>query len=183
MSSGAVRPPAPRAGAPWAAVAMGLARALQAINRGVVALSMLALVLAACVLTYSVVMRYLFRTPTDWQDETAVFLMVGATFLSMAYVQSLRGHIGIDALAAVLPRRVNTVRVHVLDGLSCLFCCFFTWKSAALLHEAWVEGQTTSSTWAAPLWIPYGLMTLGMGLLAAQIALQTATAHGGTPAK
>lgn len=180
MSPGADTTPAPSGGAPSDGVAGALARALRATNRGVVVVSMIALVLAACVLTYSVVMRYLFRTPTDWQDETAVFLMVGATFLSMAYVQSLRGHIGIDALAAVLPPRANAVRIHVLDALSCLFCAFFTWKSAALLHEALVEGQTTSSTWAAPLWIPYGLMTFGMGLLTAQIALQTVTAHRGT---
>ena len=180
MSVGPGKTPAPGRGVLLDRLAGALARALQAINRSVVTGSMIALVLAACVLTYSVVMRYLFRTPTDWQDETAVFLMVGATFLSMAYVQSLRGHIGIDALAGVLPPRANAVRVHVLDALSCLFCSFFTWKSATLLHEAWVEGQTTSSTWAAPLWIPYGLMTLGMGLLTAQLALQTLTAQRGT---
>ncbi|OZA84452.1 MAG: TRAP transporter small permease protein, partial [Burkholderiales bacterium 34-67-9] len=38
--------------------------------------------------------------------------------------------------------------------------------------EAWAEGQTTSSSWAPPLWIPYSLMAAGMSLLALQIALQ-----------
>jgi len=42
------------------------------------------------------------------------------------------------------------------------------------LHEAWVEGQTTSSSFAPPLWIPYGLMTAGMGLLVLQLLLQSA---------
>ena len=55
---------------------------------------MLALVLAAGVLTYSVVTRYFLKSATDWQDEVAVFLLVGATFMTTAHVQSLRGHVG-----------------------------------------------------------------------------------------
>ena len=70
---------------------------------------MLALVLAAAVLTYSVFSRYLFKAATDWQDETAVFLLVGATFLCGAYVQSYRGHVGIEAVASILPPAVNRV--------------------------------------------------------------------------
>ena len=160
-----------------------LARWLATINRLAVLVSTLALVLAAGVLTYSVLTRYFLKTATDWQDEASVFLMVGATFLSAAYVQSLRGHVGIDALAGILSPRANEVRMRIVDALSCVFCAFFTWKSGALLHEAYVEGQTTSSTWAPPLWIPYGLMTLGMGLLTTQIGLQLATRHRSAPGK
>jgi TRAP-type C4-dicarboxylate transport system permease small subunit len=176
-----MRPPP---AAPVAAAApIGIAaRGLRAVNRAAVAASMVALVLAAGVLTCSVLTRYFLRVPTDWQDEAAVFLMVGATFLSMAYVQSLRGHVGIDALAGILPPRANALRMRLVDVLSCLFCAFFTWKSGALLHEAWAEGQTTSSTWAPPLWIPYGLMTLGMGLLTAQLGLQCVAGPARAPA-
>ena len=53
-----------------------------------------------------------------------------------------------------------------------MFCAFFAWKSCTLLHEAWAEGQTTSSSWAPPLWIPYLLMSLGMLLLTLQLAVQ-----------
>ena len=146
--------------------------ALNAVNRAVSIVGMIALLVAALVLTYSVFSRYLFRAATDWQDEIAVFCIVGAVFLAGAWVQSQRGHIGIEALSRILPERVNRVRIVLVDLMSLAFCAFFAWKSWTLFHEAWVDKMTTSSTFAPPLTIPYGLMALGMSLLVAQLLLQ-----------
>ena len=142
------------------------------LNRAIVLLSAIALLVASCVLTYSVVLRYFSPQPTDWQDEFSVFLLIGVTFMSAAWVQSQRGHIGIEALAAILPPHVNTLRLRLVDAASALFCAFFAWKSWTLLHEAWVEGYVSSSSWSPPLWIPYLAMALGMSLLTLQILLQ-----------
>jgi TRAP-type C4-dicarboxylate transport system permease small subunit len=142
------------------------------INRALVFLGMVALLVASCVLTYSVVSRYVMQASTDWQDEAAVFCLVGATFLCAAFVQSLRGHVGIEAVSGLLSASVNAWRQVFVDLMSAAFCTFFAWKSWALFHEAWVEQQTTSSSWAPPLWIPYGLMAAGMSLLGLQLAVQ-----------
>jgi TRAP-type C4-dicarboxylate transport system permease small subunit len=87
-------------------------------------------------------------------------------------VQSFRGHVGIEAVASILPASVNRARMVFVDFLTLLFCAFFAWKSWTLFHEAWVDKQTTSSTWAPPLAIPYGLMAAGFTLLALQVLLQ-----------
>jgi TRAP-type C4-dicarboxylate transport system permease small subunit len=147
-------------------------RLLGYLNRAIVVLSAIALVVASCVLTYSVVLRYFSPQPTDWQDEFSVFLLIGVTFLSAAWVHSQRGHIGIEALAAILPPRANRIRVLIVDILSALFCAFFAWKSWTLLHEAWVEGYYSATSWAPPLWIPYLAMSAGMTLLTVQIVVQ-----------
>ena len=149
-----------------------LSRALDRLNHALLLTSMVAMVITALVLTYSVVSRYFFKLPTDWQDEASVFMLVGVTFFCGAYVQSLRGHIGIEALSTLLPDAVNTARMIFVDVVSLAFCTFFSWKSWTLFHEAWVDGQTTSSTFAPPLWIPYGMMAAGMTLLALQIMVQ-----------
>ena len=151
-----------------------LARALVWINRGVMVLGMIALIAAALILTSSVVTRYFLHASTDWQDEAAQFCLVGATFLCSAFVQAIRGHVGIEAVSSILPAGVNRVRIALVD-LGCFaFCVFFAWKSCTLFHEAWAEGETTSSSWAPPLWIPYSLMSAGMLLLCVQLALQVA---------
>lgn len=151
---------------------LGAHRALGLFNRLLMAASMLAIVGAAGVLTLSVIERYFLKIPTDWQDETAVFLLVGITFLTGAAVQARRGHVCIEAVSALLPPRVDRARERVGDVISCLFCAFFAWKSWTLLHEAIVDGQTTDSTWGPPLWIPYSAMAVGMTLLTLQLGLQ-----------
>nr|WP_229416939.1 TRAP transporter small permease [Massilia eburnea] len=149
-----------------------VAALLAKLNQGLLVLSMVAMVTTALILTYSVVSRYFFHVPTDWQDEASIFMLVGVTFFCCAYVQSFRGHIGIEALAAILPPKANAVRMFIVDLLSFVFCAFFSWKSWTLWHEAWVDGQTTTSTFAPPLWIPYSMMAAGMTLLTLQILLQ-----------
>jgi TRAP-type C4-dicarboxylate transport system permease small subunit len=156
-----------------AAAPLGAAdRILAAINIGVVRLSSVALVAAAFVLTYSVIVRYFLKISTDWQDELSVFLIVGAVFMSAAAIQAGRGHVAIEAIVGLLPAHVNMVRQVLVDIASLAFCAFFAWKSGLLLLEAWVEGFHSGSTWGPPLWIPYSLMTVGMTLLSLQIVLQ-----------
>lgn len=150
-------------------------RLLEGLNAALQVPAMLALLAAAAILTYSVLARYFLKVPTDWEDEAAVFLLIGAIFFSSAHVQALRGHVGIEALAGLLPPRVDCLRRLVVDVLTAAFCIFFAWKSWTLWHEAWADGQTTTSTWGPPLWIPYGTMALGMTLLGAQSLLQALT--------
>ena len=147
-------------------------RLMSGINKLMVLLGSLALVAASVILSYSVASRAFFGATTDWQDEAAVFCLVGATFLCGAYVQEIRGHVGISAISTMLPKSVNRVRILLIDIASCAFCAFFAWKSWDLFHEAWIDGQVTSSSWAPPLWIPYIMMSIGMSLLAFQILLQ-----------
>jgi TRAP-type C4-dicarboxylate transport system permease small subunit len=143
-------------------------------NSIIVVVATVALIAACVILSYSVLGRALFHSPNYWQDEAAVFLLVGATFMSSAHVQGQRGHIGIEAFIGLLSPMVNRIRLWLVDVASFLFCAFFTWKSWTLAHEAWVDGQVSNSMWSPPLAIPYGLMALGMTLLCVQILLQIA---------
>jgi TRAP-type C4-dicarboxylate transport system permease small subunit len=151
---------------------VALERGLALCNKVIVVLAALALIGACAVLSYSVLGRALFHSANYWQDEAAVFLLVGATFMTASYVQEQRGHIGIEAFVGLLSPGANRVRLWLVDVASFLFCTFFAWKSWTLAHEAWVDGQVSNSMWSPPLAIPYGLMAAGMTLLCLQILLQ-----------
>ena len=149
-----------------------LGRALDVCNRVIVILAGIALVAACVILSYSVLGRALFHSPNYWQDEAAVFLLVGATFMTAAYVQSQRGHVAIEAFTGLMSPLANRIRLWLVDVASFAFCAFFTWKSFTLAHEAYVDGQVSNSMWSPPLAIPYTLMGLGMSLLCIQLLLQ-----------
>ncbi|MFT4277637.1 MAG: TRAP transporter small permease [Rhodopseudomonas sp.] len=155
-----------------------LGHVLALVNRAILVLAAIALVVACGILSYSVAVRSLFHSATYWQDEAAVFLLVGATFLTAAFVQSQRGHIGIEAFTGLLPPAVNRVRLLLVDIASLAFCGFFAWKSWTLTHEAYVDGQVSNSIWSPPLAIPYALMAAGMTLLCLQIAVQIVNSFG-----
>ena len=142
------------------------------VNNAAAVVSAVAVGIAGCVLTWEATARYLFKIPSDWQDEVSVFLLVGATFLSASWVQERRGHVGIQALAAILPPRADRIRRFASDIAALAFCAFFSWKSWTLLHEAVKDGQTSNSAFGAPLWIPYGCMAAGMTLVTLQLLLQ-----------
>ena len=161
------------------ALVAALQRGLAFCNYIIVVLAAVALIAACVILSYSVLSRALFHSPNYWQDEAAVFLLVGATFMTAVYVQGQRGHIGIEAFVGLLPPMVNRARLWLVDLASLLFCAFFAWKSWTLAHEAWVDGQVSNSMWSPPLAIPYGLMAAGMTLLCLQILLQLMIPLGG----
>jgi TRAP-type C4-dicarboxylate transport system permease small subunit len=146
--------------------------ALAWCNRIILFLAAIAMIAACAILSYSVLGRALFQSPNYWQDEAAVFLLVGATFMTSAFVQHQRGHIGIEAFVGLLSPFANRVRLWLVDVASFAFCAFFAWKSWTLTYEAWEDGQVSNSMWSPPLDIPYGLMALGMTLLCVQILLQ-----------
>ncbi len=142
------------------------------LNRVIVFVSSIAMVVAALVLTYSVVTRYFLHLSTDWQDELSVFLIIGAVFMSSAAIQAQRGHVAIEAIVGLLGKRANAIRQVAVDIASMTFCGYFAWKSWTLLAEAWTENYHSESTWGPPLWIPYSLMSVGMTLLSLQLLLQ-----------
>jgi len=74
--------------APIAGAAGPVGWVIAALNQAIVIVSSVALLGAALVLTYSVIVRYFLKFSTDWQDEMSVFLIIGAVFMSAAAIQA-----------------------------------------------------------------------------------------------
>jgi TRAP-type C4-dicarboxylate transport system permease small subunit len=164
----------PPVSVPTAGVLGGLQALVDKLNAVLIALSAIAAAAAGCVLTWEVAGRYFFKIPSYWQDELSVFLLVGATFGAASWIQTRRGHVGIGALQHILPPASERVRLIFADFVTFAFCTFFCWKSWTLLAEAIEEGQISNTPWGPPLWIPYGIMSIGMTMLVAQVAIQFA---------
>ena len=153
------------------------ARALAALNLWMGYAAGLLVAVSALVLTWEVLMRYFLGQPSDWALELCILMLIASTFLAAAYTLAAKGHVNIDIVDAVFPAGVNRWRLLFADVGSAGLCGFVAvnaWRFAAL---AWSEGWGSNSTWGQKLWIPFGLIALGMALLTLQYLVQIVDAR------
>lgn len=132
----------------------------------------LSILVSAGVLTYEVITRYVLQTPTIWEIEFSVFLLIMATFVGAAFGLKNGAHIHIDLLTHLLPPRIQT-RLHLVTSiLALIFCALLGLMGWEMWWEAASKGWRSDSLWGPPLWVPYLFLPLGMTLLCLQYLVQ-----------
>jgi len=149
-----------------------LARIIEAFNRVMYWFSAVAILLSSLILTYEVLMRYIFRIPTIWEIEAAVYLGVLATFLGAAYGLKDGAHINIDLVTRALPPRIQIRLYRMMSFVSLLFCIYLSYKGWQLWWEAFSKGWRSESLWGPPLAIPYFFLPMGVSLLSLQFIIE-----------
>lgn len=135
---------------------------------GVLAASMiLASVLITCQMIF---LRAGLGVSTIWQTEAVIYLMIAATLIGLPYVQSLRGHVGVDLIPGLLPKSARRVLAIFVLALTLVMVGLMTFYGWEMFHLAWTRNWKSESVWAFPLWITYLSMPLGFGLFGLQLA-------------
>ena len=155
----------------------GFSRVVTAINTLTGYLSGVLIVICSGILVFEVVVRYWLGWPTDWEIEMSIMLLIAATFLSAAFTQASRGHVGIEVLDTLLSERANRWRNTLGDILSMAFCAFIAWHAWHFFYEAWTDGKMSNTAWGPKLWPPYLCMAVGMSMLAIQMLVQLGDQH------
>lgn len=137
-------------------------------------ISELVVVLLIASMLYEVVARYVFGAPTLWAFDIA-YMSTGALFV-LGAAQTLRedAHVRIDVLSSRFPPRLRGA----IDGVAFLFllCPVFAMLARIAGQKAWrafLNGEVeTVSPWAPLMWPFYSVLTLGLAVLALQLAAQ-----------
>jgi TRAP-type mannitol/chloroaromatic compound transport system permease small subunit len=136
------------------AVAQRVARA-GALGGGLLILA------AALLVSVDVVLRKLANTTLGGADELSGYaLAIGSTW-SFAFVLLARGHVRIDALYQLLPRRLAALCDLVAIVALLVFASLIAWHGAGMLAQSWQLGARSNSSLAVPLAWPQALWWLG----------------------
>lgn len=123
---------------------------------------------AVFVVCHMVFMRYVLNENTIWQTDFTTYSLIAATFIGSPYVLLMRGHVNVDVLPIVSGERTRFWLALVSTVLALAFCALVTVLSFGFFMEAWESGWRSDTMWRARLWIPYGSMPIGFGILTLQ---------------
>jgi TRAP-type mannitol/chloroaromatic compound transport system permease small subunit len=130
--------------------------------------------LLAVLITYEVIARYAFRSPTFWAFEISYMLMGSAFLLSIGFCLQLRKHIRVDFLYDQLSGRKRAlidVIGYVVFLLPMLVYC--SWGLWVYFLEAYKVNEVSGeSAWNPIIWPFKFTFTLGFYLLGLQTVVE-----------
>jgi len=81
-------------------------------------------------ISYSVVMRYLFKRPPTWMVQVSEYTLLWITFLVAAWLLRERGHITVDIITSQLTERSRKLMGIIMSGVGAAACLVVFWFGA-----------------------------------------------------
>ena len=119
------------------------------------------ILLIAIIVTYEVIMRFLFRSPTIWVLEISIYLCVASAFLSAGFTQKEKSHIHVDLLTLRLCRRERILIELLTSLLGVLYVLVLIWEGGKVAISSLVLGETSPTVLKVPVVIPRAFVPLG----------------------
>jgi len=120
--------------------------------------------LGTILITYGVIMRYVFQTPVFWVDEISIYILLWGILIGWSMAAKHKRHVQVDVLYAIMPRKMQYY-VTVFEKFVCVFFSFFMIYASYLLWIHYWANQQVSINAQVPLWIVFLVMPVATFLL------------------
>lgn len=119
-------------------------------------------------LTYDVIARFLFHSPTSWAADVSTIMQIWVVYVGMAYVLKERNLIRITAFV----RLASPFWRKVAEAFSLIVIAFFAalmmWQSLDIVIESTEQGRRAATMIETPTWVPEIAIPIGFLLLLIQ---------------
>ena len=119
-------------------------------------------------IVYEIIMRFLFRRPTVWSNESTVFACCMVYMLGGAWAMVEDRHVRIDVFYHNFSIRKRAIVDICMYPFFALYVIVMLWASSNYAWESIKVRETTMSPWDPPLYPMKIVMTLGLVLLLVQ---------------
>ena len=125
------------------------------------------------IVSYEVIMIYLFNSPTIWVNEVSRFLQIWATYLALTYSFHKRDFIRIT----VIYDRLNETGKKILDFISfifiIIFSCFVVYYGWLIAYDSLKVGRTSSTILDVPSFLTELAIPLCFAFLVIRVILES----------
>ena len=120
-------------------------------------------------ITFEIVMRYVFNSPTIWVHETSGYLLVVMAMVGGGYTFLHKGHVSVDIIYARLSTRGKAILDLIITAPFMLILYYvLVWKGAEFAWQAITDMERSGSFWNPPIYIIKIFLPVGGFLLMIQ---------------
>jgi C4-dicarboxylate transporter, DctQ subunit len=121
---------------------------------------------------YGVFTRYVLNMPQSWITEIFEYLMVWAIFIAFGMALKNNRHIVVDLVYDKLPFAYKRVISTISNLIGAGYSFFLMITGIEMVKVTYIQQNVTLDV-GMPLWIPYLIMPVGMGLLGIYFLLKS----------
>lgn len=147
-------------------------RLLGAVTKAAAVIAGLCILGTAFIITYEIIMRGLFHSPTSWVMEISTYLIIAAGFLGMAYTLRTRGHIHVDILTSRLSRGTQRILEIITTFIAIFLLYVCMTESVDYVTMSYEMNNLSPTILRVPLFIPQSFMVIGFFLLFLELIRQ-----------
>lgn len=124
--------------------------------------------------SFSIISRLLFSAPFDITFDSIRLLFIASLFLGISYVQSLRGHVGIEIIIEKCPKAVQKYTAIFGSLLAIFIIGFMSWQTLLVAIESFTTKDYTMGLAHIQLW-PFKMsISLGLFVLLGRLVIDLA---------
>jgi len=131
----------------------------------------LGILLMGLILSYEVVCRYFFNSPTIWAQEISIYLYMWTMLAAASYTLQKGKHVHVDLLTERLSARLKALLAMTTCAVGVVFCAIVTVQAYQMISATVQFGKVSATPLRVPLWIPQSALFMGFVLLTFQFAL------------
>jgi len=136
------------------------------------ALSGLCVLVMGLIVTYEVIMRYVFRSPTIWVLEISIYLTIGSVFLGGGYALKEKMHINVDVITRYLSQR-NQVLLQIISlFITGIYCFVLTWFGVEMTITSLRMWEVSPTILEIPVVIPHSFIPIGGVMILLEVIRQ-----------
>ena len=123
------------------------------------------IVLNGLFVTYEVIMRYLFNSPTTWVMEISIYVTMASSFFSFAFALREKAHVKVDFIINSLSGRTLIILEIFTTILAILYCLVMGWEGLKMAYTAYQRWEVSPTVLRVPVFIPQIFIPFGSVLL------------------